>query len=75
MTTEVPLPPKSLTTDGERDAFRDGWTAATNNSPEHVRPNYQTHQEREAFSLGWESGIFLICFDHGLFAYFAALGP
>jgi len=54
MITEEPKPPKSLSTAAEREAYRDGWNAAANNSPRHQRPNYQTHQEREAFDLGWD---------------------
>jgi hypothetical protein len=38
----------------EKVAYRDGWRVAHNKLPRHNRPNYLTHDEREAFNDGWD---------------------
>jgi len=55
MITEEPKPPKSLSSVWDKQAYRDGWNAAANDTPRLPRPNYQTQQERAAYDLGWES--------------------
>jgi hypothetical protein len=45
---------KSLRTDAEKEAYKDGWMAAAAGAPRHQRPNYLTHAEREAFNAGWD---------------------
>ena len=49
--------------DFEKAAYRDGWKAAATKSPRHVRPNYLTHEEREAFYHGWDTRSSLILID------------
>jgi hypothetical protein len=57
-----PEPPKRYS-EFENVAYRDGWKAAASNSPRHVRANYQTHEEREAFNHGWDIRTSLVLID------------
>ena len=46
-------------TEAEKEAWRDGWQAAgrcqeTGQGARHIRPNYLTQAERDAFDKGWD---------------------
>ena len=47
----LPNPPRDKY---KRDAYWDGWNACGAGTVRHDRPNYPTHDEREAFGAGWD---------------------
>ena len=55
MIADDPKPFEKMKTEAEQEAWTDGWRAAGNDVKRHVRPNYLTHLEREAFYAGWDT--------------------
>jgi hypothetical protein len=63
---EQPWFPNRRYSEFEKQAYRDGWVAAHNKSPRDMRPNYRTHEEREAFNDGWDYRTSLLPVDDAL---------
>jgi hypothetical protein len=63
--SKIPDTPVAPATYGkfEATAYKEGWIAANKGFSRHARPNYLTHEEREAFDLGWEERKNLITLD------------